>query len=345
MNLSEAQKRFLPQIEAEMRRVMSPPAGQSDAFFGMMHYHLGWLDEHFAPAQASAGKRLRPLFTLLACRAAGGEPERALPAAAAVELVHNFSLVHDDIQDNSDTRRGRPTVWRLWGMPQAINAGDAMFVLARHALLRLSERGVSPPTVLNAVARLDRTCLTLCRGQYLDMDFEGRLDVRLADYLEMIEAKTAALLACAGYLGGLVATEDPARAETFWSLGRALGLAFQIQDDWLGIWGEERITGKPAADDLRRRKKSLPVVYALGRAAEDERAARFRALYAQPHRAEETVSEAIALLEATGAKEYTEQQARHHAEAARAALQAVDAPPGSGEALQEMVQFMIERAY
>ena len=345
MNFSQAQKQFLPQIEAEMRRVMTPPAGQSDAFFGMMHYHLGWVDERFAPARTSAGKRLRPLFTLLACRAAGGEVERSLPAAAAVELVHNFSLVHDDIQDDSRTRRGRPTVWALWGMPQAINVGDAMFVLARHALLGLSSRGVSPAAVLKAVARLDETCLTLCRGQYLDMRFEETLDVRLEDYLEMIEAKTAVLLACAGFLGGLVATEDPARAETFWSLGRALGLAFQIQDDLLGIWGAESVTGKPAADDLRRRKKTLPVVYALGRATEDERAARFRALYAQSQWTEETVAEAITLLEAVGAKAYTEQQARRHIEAAHAALQSVDAPPDSKQALQEMAQFMVERTY
>jgi geranylgeranyl diphosphate synthase type I len=342
MNFEQALTHYIPQIEAEMRRLMAPPNGHLDPFYGMMHYHLGWLDEAFRPVQVSSGKLLRPIFTLLACRAAGGQVENALPAAAAVELIHNFSLVHDDIQDNSLTRRGRATVWTIWGPAQAINVGDSLFVLARHALLSLRERGVPLSTIYEAVNRLDQTCLTLCQGQYLDMSFEKAALVDLPAYLKMIEGKTAALLACSGYLGGLIAADDPARAERFWQLGLALGLAFQIQDDLLGIWGDEAVTGKPAADDLRRRKKSLPVVFALNQ-ADSPPAARFRQLYAAPNLSEADISEAITLLEECGAKAYTESQAHVHVEAARAALAAIEAAPKDRLPLEEMARFFVER--
>ncbi len=344
MNFKQALATFIPQIEAEMRRVISATDTAPNPFYGMMHYHFGWVDEQFAPVQASAGKRLRPIFTLLACQAAGGNPEHALPAAAAIELVHNFSLIHDDIEDDSDTRRGRTTVWAIWGVPQAINIGDAMFVLARNALLGLQAQNVSAATILEAINRLDQTSLTLCRGQYLDMSFEQALNVDLPAYLEMIESKTAALLACSGYLGGLVATEDPRQADVYWQLGRALGLAFQIQDDLLGIWGDETIVGKPSGDDLRRRKKTLPVVFALNQ-TDGPRAESFRKLYRRPTSAEADIAEMIILLEEMGAKTYTEQKARHYIEQAEAALAAIDALPEKKLALQEMAQFMINRKH
>jgi geranylgeranyl diphosphate synthase type I len=344
MNFEQALSHYVPQIEAEMRRVMAPPDGKIDPFYGMLHYHLGWVDQDLNPIQLNAGKRLRPLFTLLACRAAGGNPENALPAAAAVELVHNFSLIHDDIEDNSDTRRGRATVWSIWGRPQAINAGDALFTLARNALLDLKSQRVAGPVIFEALARLDQTCLALCRGQYLDMSFEQTLAVDLAAYLEMIQAKTAILLACSGFLGGLIAAGDSACAERFWQLGLALGMAFQIQDDLLGIWGDESITGKPAGDDLRCRKKSLPVVYALNQ-VDGTLSARFREIYSAATSTEAEISEAITILEDIRAKRYTEEQAKHHVEQARTILGSIDASPGNKLALEEMAQFFIERVH
>ena len=343
MNFKQALNHFIPQINAEMRRQMAPPDGNLDPFYGMLHYHLGWVNQLLEPVEMSAGKRLRPLFTLLACQTAGGNPQKALPAAAAVELVHNFSLIHDDIEDDSDTRRGRATVWAIWGEPQAINAGDALFVLARNALLKLRLQGVSLSTIFEALSYLDQTTLTLCRGQYLDMSFEQTLAVDLDAYLEMIESKTAALLACSGYLGGLIATDDPAQAEVFGQLGLASGLAFQIQDDILGIWGDEAVVGKPAGDDLRNRKKTLPVVFALNHP--HPQSARFREIYSQDALTESDVSEAIAILEAIGAKTYTEEKAAFYVEQAQEALQAIDAPPERKLALQEMVRFFVERAH
>jgi geranylgeranyl diphosphate synthase type I len=344
MNFEQALAYFIPQIEAEMRRLMAPPNGNLNPFYGMLHYHLGWLDEFFQPVQVSSGKLLRPIFTLLCCQAAGGKPEKALTAAAAVELIHNFSLIHDDIEDNSRTRRGRSTVWAIWGESQAINAGDGLFVLARHTLLTLKERDVPYRTVFAALECLDQTCLALCQGQYLDMSFEQTLAVDLRAYLEMIEGKTAALLACSGYLGGLIATDNPAKAESFWQLGRALGLAFQIQDDLLGIWGKETVTGKPAADDLRRRKKTLPVIYALNQATLPQ-AARFKEIYGAAALTEADVMEAITLLEEMGARRYTEAQAKAYIETARSALQAIEAAPENKLSLEEMAHFLIARVH
>ncbi len=343
MDFKQTLAHFVPQIEAELRRLMEAPEGKLDEFYGMLHYHLGWVNEKLIPLETSSGKRLRPVFVLLCCQTAGGDPTQALAAAAAVELVHNFSLIHDDIEDRSSKRRGRPTVWSIWGEPQAINAGDALFILARNALLKMHEGNIPIQIIFAALTRLDETCLHLCRGQFLDMGFEQTMSVNLDTYLEMVEGKTAALLACSGYLGGLIATRDQAKAQVFWELGRALGLAFQIQDDLLGIWGEEKLTGKRTADDLRRRKKTLPVVFALN--DDSPTAARFRDLYSAPNLTETDIAEAIAILDEIGARSYTEEMAHRYIKQAEAALAAIETPTENKAVLQEMAHFLIKRRY
>jgi geranylgeranyl diphosphate synthase type I len=178
-------------------------------------------------------------------------------------LIHSFSLVHDDIQDGSHTRRGRRAVWDIWGLDQGINVGDGLFALAHLALHRLSDRGVPPSRQLATSLALNRACLSLCEGQYFDMAFEDLLEVDLDQYLWMIGRKTAALLAAATEIGARLATDDTREVGRFHRFGEQLGLAFQIQDDVLGTWGDEQVTGKSAASDIRDRKKTLPVVYAL----------------------------------------------------------------------------------
>jgi geranylgeranyl diphosphate synthase type I len=344
LRLQEALDTYLPLIEEELHVCMTAPADSPPAFFGMMQYHLGWTDDQFRPVQMNAGKRLRPVFTLLACQASGGSPPDALPAAAAVELIHNFSLIHDDIQDRSDTRRGRATVWALWGEAQAINAGDTMFTLAHLALHRLTERGLPAERVIAACRSLDEANLALCRGQHLDLDFETRLAVNVDAYLTMIQGKTAALLGCSGQLGALVASPDRALAERYHHIGEELGLAFQIQDDLLGIWGQAEVTGKPIADDIRRRKKSLPVLYVLGR-QNDPDAKRLRALYAQDTLSEEDVYEAVSILNASQARPYAERLAHQHLETALCELEAAGPEPEADEALRELAHFLIRRTY
>jgi geranylgeranyl diphosphate synthase type I len=344
VNLQQALDAYLPLIEDELRACMIPLPDAPPAFFGMMHYHLGWTDAQIRPVQVKAGKRLRPLFTLLTCQAAGGDPRQALPAAAAVELIHNFSLIHDDIEDQSDTRRGRPTVWAVWTEAQAINAGDAMFTLAHLALHRLKDEGVPADRILAAFRIFDQTNLALCHGQHLDLAFENHLNVDTDTYLTMIRGKTAALLACAGQLGALVASSDLDMAQQYHRFGEELGMAFQIHDDILGIWGEPGVTGKPVGDDIRQRKKSLPVVYALSRQG-DSAAERLRAIYTQNELTEENIAEAIKILDSVQARPYAEELAHRYLESALSELEAADPEPEAAQALREMAHFLIRRDY
>lgn len=224
----------------------------------MIKHHFGWNSP-----DGTAGKRLRPLLTLLSCHASGGNWKSALPAAAAVETIHNFSLVHDDIQDRSSTRRGRPTVWSLWGEAQAINAGDTIFVLAHMFIHKMAGGPVPPDRILTVSSILDQACLELTFGQHLDLAFEAQSDVTVEQYNRMIHGKTASLLAAACEIGGVIAGADPDHARHFHDFGIHLGKAFQIQDDILGIWGSDEQTGKPSGDDILSRKKTMPILLGL----------------------------------------------------------------------------------
>ncbi len=330
---------FLPAIEAEMRAVLCADQAASDPFYGMIAYHMGWADAALRPAGGNSGKRIRPLLCLLACAAAGGDWRQAVPAAAAIEIVHNFSLVHDDIEDNSPTRRGRPTVWTLWGQPQAINTGDAMFALAHLALGRLTERGVPPATVVRALRRFDETCVALTRGQYIDMSFETRPAVTADEYLAMITGKTAVLVGLCAELGALVAGADDGRATHFATYGLDLGLAFQIQDDLLGIWGDEQLTGKSVATDITTRKKTLPVLYGL------ERSATLLTLYGGAEDDAAFVRRVVAALDEVGARAYTVEQATRYTEEAVAHLAAAQPVEPAATALRQLTDMLLRRDF
>ena len=333
---------FLPAIEAEMRAVLRADSGAANPFYGMIHYHMGWADETLRPAGGNSGKRIRPILCLLACAAAGGDWRQAVPAAAAIEIVHNFSLVHDDIEDDSPTRRGRATVWTLWGQPQAINTGDAMFALAHLALGRLAERGVDPARVVRALRRFDETCVSLTHGQYTDMSFETQPVVTVDQYLAMITGKTAVLVALSAELGALVAGADDDRVAHFATYGLELGLAFQIQDDLLGIWGDEQLTGKSVSTDITTRKKTLPVLYGL------ERSTDLRDRYAEDtNRTDDAsfVRQVVALLDQAGARDYTIEQATRHTNQALAELAAAQPISPAATALQQLTDMLLRRNY
>ncbi len=324
MNIREAMARYLPLIEEALQAALQTSHKTLAAHHGMMHYHLGWVDQRFQSKPAGGGKRLRPLLCLLACEAAGGDVQVALPAAAAIEILHNFSLVHDDIEDDSPTRRGRPAVWALWGVPQAINVGDALFALAHRTLGQLSEQDVPADRVLGATRAFHDTCVALTEGQYLDMSFEARLDVTVDEYMEMIRGKTAALMGLSTQLGALLAGAPAGRIGHFHRFGRMLGIAFQIEDDILGIWGDEALTGKSAASDILERKKTLPVVYALQSAVGE----RLRAIYQKRELTPEDTPSVLVLLEEVHARGYAKRLAE---EALHQALEAL-AATGLGEA-------------
>jgi geranylgeranyl diphosphate synthase type I len=344
MDLAAAFDRFLPLIEDELRQVVHTSHHSLAAYYGMMRYHLGWADEQFQDVETHSGKRIRPLLCLLSCAGADGRAPQALPAAAAVELIHNFSLVHDDIQDGSRFRRGRPAVWAIWGPAHAINVGDGLFVLARLALDRLGEREVPFARRQVAALALDQACLALCEGQYTDMAFEDRLEVDLDQYLWMIRHKTARLLAASAQLGAIVASDDEDLVSLYYRFGQQLGMAFQIQDDILGAWGEEAITGKSAATDIRDKKKTLPVVYALNHPQQREAASQLRALYAQEGPLDEAdVKQALRILDRTGAREYAAELANQYYQQALDSLEATGRENEAQAVLRELANSLLGR--
>jgi geranylgeranyl diphosphate synthase type I len=248
-------------------------------FYGQMQYHLGWVDSTFSPVASHPGKLLRPALLLLAYEAAGASNHNieiasrssshlrpALPAAASVELTHNFTLIHDDIEDGDTERRHRSTVWSVWGIPQAINTGDGMFALARLALWDVVNEGVDPAIAVRLGAILDKACLVIAEGQHLDISFETREDISVAMYLDMISRKTATLMSCAAEMGALLGTRDAETIARLRSFGYAMGIAFQVRDDLLGVWASTEELGKTPAGDIYRRKKSLPILHALEQA-------------------------------------------------------------------------------
>lgn len=330
---------WLPQLEEELRAILHSPEEAVAGHYGMMHYHMGWVDEHFQPYAAPAGKRLRPILCLLACAEVGGDPSQALPAAAGIEILHNFSLIHDDVEDGDETRRHRPTVWKLWGIPQAINVGDAMFALAFAGVQRLSRRGVPAGQVLAALDLFTQTCLALTEGQHLDIDFEQREQVTVADYLRMIQGKTAALIRASVQIGALLGGASPAQQEALGRFGQALGLAFQIQDDILGIWGDPAVTGKAAGNDILRRKKSLPLLHGLNSPAVG---AQLQALFAEAP-TEEQVPIAMELLAQAGSRAYAVEQVAHHHEQARQALEEGLGRSVQGSVLWQLAETLLHR--
>ena len=234
----------------------------------MAAYHMGWIDSDGHRADAPSGKRIRPALVLWACSAMGGDAEWALPAAVAVELVHNFTLIHDDIQDGDRQRRHRETVWSIWGEAQGINAGDGIFALALRTLLA---PGPHADRRMRAAHTLTAAIVDVVEGQCLDLALEGSPASSTAAYLRLATAKTGALLGASLAAGALIAGASDETARRFDVAGRLLGLAFQVRDDWLGTWGDTEITGKGRHTDLQRRKLTYPIVAAYEIATADQR--------------------------------------------------------------------------
>jgi geranylgeranyl diphosphate synthase type I len=306
---------LIADTENEILRLLSERDAPVAGLYDMVRYHLG-LD-----GSGSSGKRLRPLLGLLAYASIAGDYRPALPGAAAVELGHNFSLVHDDIEDGDGERRHRATLWAIHGVPQAINAGDALFTLSRVALHRLTDLGFSDAKVLRLMRLYDMTCLALCEGQYLDIRASERAEPMSVElYFDMIGRKTAALIAGSVEAGALLATDDEAVISRYREFGWALGIAFQLNDDLLGIWGEPRQTGKEPSD-VARHKMTLPVIYAFEHAGPEECVALER-IWRTDDIQDGQVADAVALIERLGGRDYTRDQARQYRDKALAELEA-----------------------
>jgi geranylgeranyl diphosphate synthase type I len=254
---------MLPAIEMELNRVVSLLDKPSTLpFYKMLTYHMGW--DKKSAGLSNTGKRIRPLLVLLTCASFEKDWRDALPVAACVELIHNFSLVHDDIQDKSDYRRGRLTLWKKWGIAQAINAGDVLFILAHLGLVDI-EKKFDPGTAIKTARLVNEACLSLSIGQFLDIYYEERSDLTLEDYWTMITGKTAALISICTRAGAVLGGADKINEENLQNYGHYLGLAFQLQDDYLGIWGDTTKTGKSITSDLVAGKKTFPVLYGVSK--------------------------------------------------------------------------------
>lgn len=326
---------LLSAIEIELQQAITPAGGPHlGELHHMIAYAMGWEGEGAGPA--TQGKRIRPLLVLLTTSAAGGQWQKALPAAAAVELLHNFSLIHDDIEDNSPLRRGRPAVWRQWGIAQAVNAGDTLYALAGMSLGRLAHTA-SPEVALQASRLFQRTSLHLTQGQYLDLAYQSNPNLIVDDYWPMVAGKTAALLSACTGLGPLIAGAEEAICQAYGEFGRLLGLAFQVQDDLLGIWGDANQTGKSTESDLVEGKKSLPVLYGLVKKG------KFAELWNSGPVTLETAPALAGALEAEGGRTFTEETAKNLTWQAMQSLEDADPRGEGGQALHELAQKLVNR--
>jgi geranylgeranyl diphosphate synthase type I len=327
-------------VDAWTREAVARAVGTPAAAFGqILEYHLGWRSETLEPlaVPASPGKRVRAAITLLVCEAVCGSVEPARAAAVAVELVHNFSLVHDDIQDHSPVRRSRPTIWTLWGKAQGINAGDALFALA---MAYLAENGTTRAAEMVSV--LSRTCLRLVQGQYLDLDLQqGTTPLSTETYDAMVSGKTAALFEAAARLGAISGGASHEVEGHYAAFGHEVGIAFQEQDDLLGVWGDADQVGK-AADDVAERKRGLPAALALTR---PDAPTWLCGLYADSQAVLDanSVRRVVAHLDAAGIRTEVEQQvARHYGQAMEALALAGGREPAAAH-LRALCDALVDR--
>lgn len=320
-----------PALRDAVRTHLSPELGL------IAQYHIGWVDTDGRPAGTWGGKLVRPTLTLLSARAANGTAADGVSAAVAVELVHNFSLLHDDIMDGDTSRRGRATAWKAFGVPRAILAGDALVSAATAVLLGADGEGAA-----SAAASLMTATQRMINGQGADVGFEQRTDVTLDECLRMAGDKTGALLACACSLGAELIGADDRLVQLLAAFGEHVGLAFQLVDDLLGIWGEEARTGKQVGADLRVRKKSLPVVAALNADDADELAA----LYHRPEPLSEPEVRRVAdLVERGGGRDWARDEAARQVAAAEECLAAAGLADAVRHEFQEVAGFIVGRRF
>ncbi len=316
-------------IDEEIRALLTQAEPALQPFYGMMLYHLG-LDTE----RRGGGKRLRPVLCSLVYEALAGDPRGAMPAAAAIELLHNFTLIHDDIEDQDPRRHHRPTVWSVWGVPQAINAGDGMFATSRLAVQRLRATGMPAQRILDFASLLDQACVRVCEGQFLDISFESRTDVTAERYRAMAAKKTGALFSAAAEGAAILATDEAAVRASLARFGDEFGQAFQAHDDVQGIWATSERTGKVEMNDLTKRKKTLPVVLAFERASGRVRA-QLEELFAPPAPLPaENVERIRAILDDLGVRPFIEREIDAHRERALHLLRGIAPIAAAAEPLR-----------
>lgn len=289
----------------------------------------------------AGGKMLRPALTLIVADAVGGNKEDAVKTAAAIELIHTFSLIHDDIMDDDDMRRGKPSVHKVWDGPTAILAGDTLFSKAFAMIVASKDDDVNPAYVANALATISDACVKLCEGQASDMGFEGDFNVKEEEYSEMIFKKTGALIAAATKAGAIMGGANQEVVDAMYDYGRLIGQAFQIQDDYLDVVSDEESLGKPIGSDIAKGKMTLMVVKALAE-SEGEDKERLLEILKDTNSIQDDVDEAIALFNKCGSIEYAHNLALSKVEEAKEVLEILG-DSSSKQLLIDLADFVLER--
>ena len=328
-------ERYRRAVEEELGRIF---ASQQGLLYDMLRYQLGSTDEQGTPLSGFAVEGVHSLLCLLSCEALSGESDPARPAAAAVHLVRNYALIHEDVQSGSPNRGERPSVWWVWGPGQAINAGDGMHALARLSLMRLQEYGLSPARVLQAMRLLDRSCLTMCEGQHMDLAFQERLDVGVDSYIAMASGKAGALMSCAMGLGALAATEDDSTVEAFTECGKNLGIACQISADIRDLWGSP---GSPTpSSSVLNKSKLLPIVYLLDTGDVGSKRALGTIYFKRVLNAQD-VQQVVAILDGSSALDYSREKVSEYCEMALASLEGAAMSDRGREELEKLCRQMV----
>jgi geranylgeranyl diphosphate synthase type I len=324
------------QVDAEIGKNLT---SRQMELYRMMSFHLGWEDKPGGDQGPVRRDRTHGGACMIACAAAGGEPESALPAAAAVELVESFSQIHDDVQSGQPVRFDRDALWWVWGPAQAINAGDAMHAVARLAVFALAERGATPEVTFRAVQVVDRAVLELCEGRFKDLESQERIDLDVDGYLDMAAGKTGALYACAMELGALAASADDATIQAMRTCGKALGIALQMRRDVMELWGDGDSVATPGAEVLNK-KKLFPVVYSLSKASQSEKR-RLGDIYFKRVLDTEDVAKVRDILDELGARDRAGELVAQYRTAAAAAIDIPGVSAAGRSAISDLADYLL----
>lgn len=330
-------------IEAEIHAVRVEQQIVAPLLWEIIDYQFGWDADSQASGKNISGKKVRPVLMAVVAQAVCGTYRHVLPAGAALELIHNFTLIHDDVMDQSHTRRHRPAVWTRWGTTQAINSGDGLFALSNLAMARLLRHNLPAVKVVEAGRALSQATLWTCEGQILDIGFETRDTVTPDEYLTMIAHKTGTLIEVAAYIGALLSTDDEAIILGYKSFARNLGIAFQMRDDYLDVWGDKTKLGKPGTD-IREKKKAYPILVTLERASEADRAILHR-IYAQDVVSDADVDRVLEVMARVDAAAHTDAIATQYYERAMQQLASTGIHNEWQDRLRQMAAFIIRRAH
>jgi geranylgeranyl diphosphate synthase type I len=329
--------RYKDALDLALKNVISD---RSIFLYDMLRYCMGWADANGAAFETEKGKGIRPSLCLFTCDALGGDIEEALPAAVSIELIHNFSLIHDEIQDSDEIRHHRPTLWNIWGIPKALVAGNVMRVLADKSMSTVLP---DDSKLLSASSSIvSEACLEMIEGQYMDISFEGGNSISVDQYMKMISHKTGALLRSSVHIGAVIGSRGGRVADIFREIGVKLGFMFQIRDDILGTWGETTSTGKPVGSDIRRQKNTLPIIHARETQMYQEE---ITELYSLEAIEDHHVDRVLDILDATKASGYCQGLVENYALDVNKDIENIGFGKNSKEEFKELVSFLVDRSF